>query len=329
MKQNLLDFFSHLKVGRKQSFKNLAMYPLLSNYRVTFDYNLLDEALDNNDIEINEVDKEGSVPELKVTNKSQTMILIIDGEELVGAKQNRIVNTTILIPADSTIIIPVSCVEQGRWSYDSSDFSSKDRIMSSNLRAMKTEHVSYCARTEGNFKSNQGELWDEISEKANRHDAASPSMAMGEIYEKEKNSLDEYTKGFTLTDSQIGAVFMINGKVVGMDCFGKLETFTSVFNKLISSYALDAIDWFKEKEDFKVLKSHITSFLNNTSKSDIDTHKSVGAGMDCRLKTNNTNGFFLSHEDQIPHLSSFLKPETDKTNSRFQRFSQRRDQRQL
>ena len=58
------------------------------------------------------------MPDLKVINKSEVMVLILDGEELVGAKQNRIVNTTILIPAKETVLIPVSCVEQGRWSYD-------------------------------------------------------------------------------------------------------------------------------------------------------------------------------------------------------------------
>ena len=63
-----------------------------------------------------EVSRGGSVPELKVVNKSDRMLLILDGEELVGAKQNRIVNTTILIAGNTATVIPVSCVEQGRWS---------------------------------------------------------------------------------------------------------------------------------------------------------------------------------------------------------------------
>jgi hypothetical protein len=63
-----------------------------------------------------EVSRGGSVPELKVVNKSDRMLLILDGEGLVGAKQNRIVNTTILIAGNTTTVIPVSCVEQGRWS---------------------------------------------------------------------------------------------------------------------------------------------------------------------------------------------------------------------
>jgi len=324
MEKIITDFLGQLKIGRKQSFKNLSMYPLLSNYRITFDYYTLDEALNKKTIEILEVAKEGSVPELRVVNKSSTMVLILDGEELVGAKQNRIVNTTILVPADSIIIIPVSCVEQGRWSYKSPTFSTEDRIMSSNLRAMKSQHVNFSVREEGKFRSDQDALWNEISEKAQRHDAVSPSMAMSEIYEKEKLSLKEYTDDFSNTESQIGAVFMINGKVAGMDCFGKPETFLSVFKKLIGSYALDAIDWLKKEKEFKVLKSEVTKFIKEASKANIETQKSVGNGIDCRLESKKITGFSLCHEDQIPHMSVFAKAGKEKSNSRMQRFSQRR-----
>jgi hypothetical protein len=65
------------------------------------------------------------------------MVLILDGEELVGAKQNRIVNTTILVAAGAEIVIPVSCVEQGRWTYKSDAFSSKHRVMSPSIRKVK------------------------------------------------------------------------------------------------------------------------------------------------------------------------------------------------
>ncbi len=300
------------------------MYPLLSDYHVTFDYYTLDEALDKKNIEILEVDKDGSVPDLKVVNKSSTMVLIIDGEELVGAKQNRIVNTTILVPGDSTIIIPVSCVEQGRWSYKSPCFSTNDRIMSGNLRAMKSQQVNYSVREERSLRSDQGAIWHEISNKAKRHAAPSPSRNMGEIYEKEKLGLGEYEAGFNKTVSQIGAVFIINGKVAGMDCFGKSETFSSVFKKLIGSYALDAIDWFNEEKEFKVLKKTVTNFLKDASKANIETQKSVGEGIDCRLDTAKVTGFALCHEDQIPHISVFAKSNMDTQASRLQSFSHRR-----
>ena len=80
-------------------------------------------------LEITEVDTDGSVPELRVGNKYAGMVLIMDGEELVGVKQNRIVNTTIVLPPKSTTVIPVSCAEQGRWSYDTKHFRSEKRVM--------------------------------------------------------------------------------------------------------------------------------------------------------------------------------------------------------
>ena len=324
MEQIISTYFETLKIGRQQSFKNLAIYPLLSDYSVTFDYLTLDEALDQHTIEIQEIDKDGSVPELKVVNKSSAMVLILDGEELVGAKQNRIVNTTILVPAEIEIIIPVSCVEQGRWSDDTSGFSSKKRIMPSNMRAMKSQQVNYSVRDRGSFRSEQSAIWNEVSKKAHRRGAVSPSMAMSEIYEKEKPAIDQYIKGFKNIDSQVGAAFMINGEMAGMDCFGKPDTFSAVFKKLIGSYALDAIDFFEEGREYKVLKSRLTRFIKNSANAPVQAQKSVGEGMDCRLETKKVTGFALCHEDQIPHMSLFSKSGIETQGSRLHSFSRRR-----
>ena len=152
------NYLEQIKVGRKQSYKNLSLYPLLSAYSLDLEYLLLDEALTQGLMEVVELDSDGSVPELKVVNKSPEMILILDGEELVGAKQNRIVNTTILVQRNTTIVIPVSCVEHGRWSDDSTRFSTQERMMSSNLRARKSEQVNYSVRSTGEFRADQGHL---------------------------------------------------------------------------------------------------------------------------------------------------------------------------
>ena len=170
MEHVINEYLEQMKIGRKQTHKNLAIFPLLSIYSSNSDYLLLDEALAGGLIEVVEVDKEGYVPELKVINKSPQMVLILDGEELVGAKQNRIVNTSILVQGNHTIVIPVSCVEQGRWSYDSPQFFSQERMMSSGLRAMKSEQVNYSVRVSGEYRSDQGAIWNEISEKAARRE---------------------------------------------------------------------------------------------------------------------------------------------------------------
>jgi hypothetical protein len=153
MQHIVRDYLEQAKVGRKQSYKNLAIFPLLANYALKLEYHLLDEALAEGLMEVIEVDSEGSVPDLKVRNISPEMIMILDGEELVGAKQNRIVNTTILIQGNSVILIPVSCVEQGRWSYNSPTFYSEQRIMPSRLRAMKAEQVHASVRASGEFRA--------------------------------------------------------------------------------------------------------------------------------------------------------------------------------
>jgi hypothetical protein len=326
--QNIIkDYLDQFKIGRKQSYKNLAVFPLLSTYSLNLNYLLLDEALAEEVIEVVEVSEEGTVLELKVINKSAIMILILDGEELVGAKQNRIVNTTILIPGNHTIVIPVSCVEQGRWSYAGSRFSSKERVMSPYLRAMKSEQVHYSLRSLGKHRSNQGAIWDEISEKADRRNARSATMAMADIYEKDRTSIEEYAGHFGMIDSQVGAIFMINGKVVGMDGFGKADSFSKTFRKLVESYALDAVDWYDPDKKVKALKSEVTGFLKASQAAQVERHPAVGQGIELRIESKKITGFALSFDDQILHLCIFSRESGQNrpiSNSRMGRYTQRR-----
>ncbi len=109
---HVMDFFKEIKVGAKQNHRNMTLYCLLSADQAPVDFITLDAALATDALSITEISEGGSVPELKVNNKSDHKILLLDGEELVGAKQNRVLNTTILIAPNSETNIPVSCVEQ-------------------------------------------------------------------------------------------------------------------------------------------------------------------------------------------------------------------------
>ena len=328
MEESIKTYLEQLKIGRSQSYRNLTVFPLLSDYCVTLDFLLLDEALVCGALAVEEVSKAGSVPELKVVNNSLQMVLILDGEELVGAKQNRIVNTTILVGAMSELVIPVSCVEQGRWSYDSPRFGSRERVLSPSIRAMKADQVQLSLKAAGEYRSDQGAIWDEIAQKAARRGAESPSMAMAAIYDKEMPTMEEYVRHFSLVDSQVGAIFAINGHVVGLDSVGKAESFARVFKKLLASYALDAVDWHEPESEKKALKSTVTQFLKDCQAGATEGHRSVGLGTDHRISSQKATGFALTLDDQILHLCLFTRQDRAQTRgpaARMTRFSARKE----
>ena len=113
--QHLSAFLSSLSLGSSQSVAGLTVFPLLRQPAPEPWYDTLTEAVAARTARVTEVSDAGRVPELQVVNDSPRHVLIVDGEELVGAKQNRIVNLTILVPPKTSLTIPVSCVEAGRW----------------------------------------------------------------------------------------------------------------------------------------------------------------------------------------------------------------------
>ena len=140
--QTIEQAISGVNLDKPQVFENLAVFPLFGGTGGGPDYVVLDEALESETARVTEVSEGGSVPELAFENLGPDPVLLLDGEELVGAKQNRVLNLSILAPAKSTITIPVSCVEAGRWAWKSRHFRSGKRAQYASLRSMKMSQVS-------------------------------------------------------------------------------------------------------------------------------------------------------------------------------------------
>lgn len=104
------------------TFGDIAVIPLRTLAFVDPPWLLLSEALASASVEISEISDQGTVPTIHIANRGVQDVLLLDGEELVGAKQNRILNTAVLVRAHSTLEVPVSCVEEGRWRYRSRRF---------------------------------------------------------------------------------------------------------------------------------------------------------------------------------------------------------------
>ena len=58
---------------------------------------------------------EGEVQELEALNKGEAPVVVLEGDTLVGCKQNRVVARSVILAKGRKIPIPVGCMEQGRW----------------------------------------------------------------------------------------------------------------------------------------------------------------------------------------------------------------------
>ena len=293
-----------IEIGRSIVFEELTMYPMLGSSEQKLSYITLDEALAAKTASVTEVSESGSVPDLLFRNDGDIPVLLLDGEELIGAKQNRVLNLSILAPANKTITIPVSCVEAGRWSRRTAKFQSSGRSMYARGRAAKSGQVTMSMRS-GNSRSNQGEVWRDISAKAERMAVASDTQAMSDIYESRADKLGEYLLNFEAASRQVGAIFEINGVIAGLDLFDRETTLSRVLPKLVRSYALDAVEMSSDQKK-EASAERASQFVGSVSGAAFEWFPAAGLGEDLRLASQALSGGALMVDGAVVvHLYAF------------------------
>jgi len=303
--QSIKTAISNINIEKSVDYNGLTVFPLSSEAQSPLSYLLLEDGLRENLVSIREVSSSGSVPELTVENQAELPMLIVDGEELVGAKQNRVANLTMLLPARQTTTIPVSCVEHGRWAYDAPDFAVSSSVQYARGRAEKLRSVHREMRTSGTKRSNQSEVWNNIAAKSCRMSVDSPTEAMSSIFEQYSQELDNYAQAFTPGRNQIGAIFVMNNRSLGLDLFDQAATFARFLPKLVRSYAIDALERRRADSETPATGAEATAFLDHLSNAPFEDYPGVGLGRDAGAVANGLIAGALVVDDAVAHLTAF------------------------
>jgi hypothetical protein len=325
--KTLQEEFSNINIGEACRFRNLTLFPFLRrNPQTALDYLLLEDGIAQGKVRVSELQGHGSVPELQVANFADLPVLLVDGEELIGAKQNRVLNLTILVPAKSTISVPVSCVEAGRWKMTTPCFQNAPHIMYSRARGDRVSQVTQSMRFTGTRTSDQTAVWDDIAEKAASLRASSPTGAMSAIYERHASSIEEFARAFASHDGQHGLAFAIGDDVGGLDIFDHSEVLRRFFPKLIRSYALDALD--APKQDGEMASTQkLIDFITQLQMSQSFSDTALGLGKDVRFVGSGFSGAALWAQERYVHICAFRQknqtPESRHFWTRFTRPSRR------
>lgn len=242
MNQIFSDRLRTVEVLPGQTAGCMQMFGLRWNCADGMHYRILDEALAAESLEVTETSEGGSVPLLKVQNRGDEPVFLMAGEQLVGAKQNRILNASILAAAQSDLTIPVSCVEAGRWRYSSPKFASPGTMSHGKLRKLLSRHVHDNTAQGAGPVSRQGEVWGEVDRKMACLGSASPSAALQQTYVDFRARLDGLVAGVGVPSDCAGVAFAIAGRITGMDLFDKPATLVKLWPKLARAYALDALE---------------------------------------------------------------------------------------
>jgi hypothetical protein len=290
-----------IRVGEPISHESISIFPLEADIKSDVHYLLSEEALAAGTVTVEELGEAGSVPELVVSNDTDDLVLFLEGEELRGAKQNRVLNTSVLIAAKSKTKIPVSCVEQGRWRYTSRHFASGGSHSSAKLRHILKQSVYRSAKGGFGHRSDQGMVWNEVSRQMVSLGSHSATGAMADTYESYKDRLAEFHQRLKYVEGATGLAVAVGKQIVSVDLFDKPSTCQKVWDRLLTGVIMDALEAKPASET--VGKADADRLLSTLRDSPWEQTASVGVGDEYRYGSDDKHASALVFDDTVVHGS--------------------------
>ena len=285
--------------------KALSVVQFATSDQNTLEYISGPTAIGQNSIEVEELSESGDVNRLKVVNMSDKFVFLMDGDILKGAKQNRVLNTSVFLKPASKTILPVSCVERGRWRQKSEKFSDTNFSAPPAMRASKAKDVKMNLKVNHEFDSNQGKIWDSVDNYSTMYSVKSSTANFEEVMDSQSNILEDMVKGIKPCEVCNGMAIFIGSKLLNIDVFNRIDIYHEYFPKLMRSAAMDAFNVNLKKEMERPEAEYKTlDFLDKFETLEFEVHKGVAAGKERRFETDDLTGFELVYEKKSVHLAA-------------------------
>lgn len=283
----------------------LSVVQFKTDFRNTLDYKSLSQAIKDKFLEIKEISDSGSVNNLKVVNNSGYYVFISDGDILEGAKQNRVINISVFIPPKSIIVIPVSCIEQGRWSYNSKNFSNADYTAPMKMRLSKAYDVNLNMKVHRNFNADQTNIWNKVSDYEELHSIKSESSDLSHIFSDKRSDFEKFCRKFLVKNDSNGLAIFINSDIHHLEIFNRSDIYEEYFSKILKGAYFDTCHLKNDKQSIKESEAKFKTldFIDNLEEMKFDLNKSVGAGHEKRFESESITGFELIFNDKAVHLT--------------------------
>ncbi|WP_354699011.1 hypothetical protein DSM112329_04712 [Paraconexibacter sp. AEG42_29] len=328
---NAISLAADIRVGPAQTSGPLTVYPLFRGGEPRLEYRSFAQAVAEGFV-IHEVPGGASVNDLMVTNPLDVAVLLYDGEEVLGAQQNRTLDLTVVVPAGARLTIPVSCVEAGRWdgTRHADGFVPAPQAAYPSLRRMKAQQSTLAGAAGLQPRADQAAVWAEVGAKAERRGAPAATGATHDVFENDRPRLDAIAAGVARQDGQVGAVAVIGGQAAVLDYVSRSDVWAALHGPLVQGYALDALDQTGARVAMHVGEAvdrdWVQGWANGLlSVRDVPTRRGVGLGQSFAIDGCDSAAAGCVHDGELIQLSAFpAYPDPVADPSRIRRPSRRR-----
>jgi ARG/rhodanese/phosphatase superfamily protein len=289
-----------LEVGPPVDAGALRLFPLFSSAPPAPPYLCGPEAEAAGVLHVGEREEGAQVPHLTVAIAGAVPVLLVEGEILLGALQNRTLNVSVLCAAPADTVIPVSCVEAGRWGAPKRTTRSP-RHAPPRLRGAKTASVADSLRAGVGHFSDQGEVWRLVDSYDIAHGVNSATSSLEDVAEAVAPDVRYLVANFRPEEGQVGVVAAAGGGVLTLDCFDKPATLAAYWDGLLSGYALDAVG----ADPPSAGPAEVEAFLARLLEAAVTEAPGTGLGTELHLDGEAVTGAALVWEGAAVHLAAF------------------------
>lgn len=236
-----------LRVSQAFCSDNLAVYLIHGKDKIQNQKILtLEEALEKKLVAVEET---SDVNNLRVSNKSDSIVFLQSGDIVRGGKQDRAIQYDMMLaPRAKNLPLQVFCVEHGRWQQRGPE---PEAQFSKSQNQLASKDLKLAAKKIGS----QGSVWEKVSsfqgalsQRLGSSVCAPPSPSSLELsFDNSKlkaasGAHEEKLKGIINGQTDVvGYAFAINGKINSADVYASNELFKKLWPKLLKASATEAV----------------------------------------------------------------------------------------